>query len=553
VKSRLAYGLLLLAAGCAAEAGTTDAAQEISGDSLLAKIRVLASDEFEGRGPGTPGEEKTVAYLTEQFQQLGLSPGNPDGSWVQQVAMVGITSTPEVTFTAGGKPLPIRIPDDLSVATVRQIDQIAIDQSDIVFVGYGIEAPEYQWDDWKGTDVRGKTVIMLVNDPPIPDPADSAGLDSSLFRGKAMTYYGRWTYKYEIASAKGAAAAIIVHEEGPAGYPWEVAVGVRGRENADIARPDSNRARVPVEGWMHLDKTRQLFRAAGQDFDALKRAAMTREFQPVRLDARATFRIKTSVRSFASRNVMAKLEGSDPALRDELVIYTTHWDHLGRDTTLTGDQIYNGAHDNASGTAGVLEIARAFTALQPRPKRSILFLAVTAEEKGLLGAKYYAENPLYPLNRTLADINIDGLNQWGPTSDITLVGYGNSTLDDLIAGVAGEQQRTIKPDPEPEKGYFYRSDHFEFAKKGVPALYTHSGIDFIGKPADYGKQKRQEYVANDYHKPSDEVKPDWDLTGAVNDLRLFFEVGQRIADGTTWPEWRPGTEFRAEREKSLKN
>ena len=541
---------MLGAVACrATEAGAgAGAGETINADSLLQKIRVLASDEFEGRGPGTAGEEKTVAYLTQQFQGMGLLPGNPDGSWTQQVDMVGITSTPQVNVTAGGRPFPLRAPDDIVVATLRHVEQVVVPESEVVFVGYGIEAPEYNWNDWKDVDVRGKTVIMLVNDPPVTVAGDTARLDDSVFRGKAMTYYGRWTYKYEKASAKGASAAIIVHEEGPAGYPYAVVVGSRGRENIDIARPDGNRGRVPVEGWIHLDRAKALFQAAGQDFDALKRSALTREFRPVVLKANAGFRLTTSLRRFSSRNVVARLEGSDPAARDQFVIYTAHWDHLGRDTTATGDQIYNGALDNASGTAGMLEIARGFVALEPGPARSILFLAVTAEEKGLLGAKYYAENPLYPLAQTVANINIDGVNQWGRTSDITLVGYGNSTLDSLLADVATGQNRTIKPDAEPEKGYFYRSDHFEFAKQGVPALYTHSGTEYRDKPAGYGIEKRQQYVAQDYHKPSDEIKPDWDLSGAVEDLRLFFEVGRRLASGTSWPEWKPGTEFKAVRD-----
>ena len=537
--------LALLLAACAGGEGAGGSAESaINGDSLMAAVRVLSSDEFEGRAPGTLGEEKTVAFLTERFKGLGLAPGNPDGSWVQNVGMVGITPTSETSVTVGGKTLTLKFPDDLVVATLRHLEQVEIPSSDIVFVGYGIEAPEYGWDDFKGTDVKGKTLIMLVNDPPLPD--------STMFRGIAMTYYGRWTYKYEQASAKGAAAAIIVHETGPAGYPWEVVVGSRGRENIDIARENKNAGRVPIEGWIQLEKARELFKAAGEDFDALHTLAATREFKPVALKAKAHFRVKASLRQFSSRNVVAKLEGSDPALKDEYVIYSAHWDHLGRDTTRQGDQIFNGALDNASGTAGLLEIAKAFKTLNPAPKRSILFLAVTAEEKGLLGAKYYAENPLYPLNRTLADINMDGVNQWGKTSDITVIGLGNSTLDDVLREVATPLGRTLRPDPEPEKGYFYRSDHFEFAKKGVPALYTGDGIEYIGKPPGYGEEKRAEYLANDYHSPSDEIKPGWDFSGGVDDLKLLFQVGRKVADGATWPEWKAGAEFKAIREASLK-
>jgi Zn-dependent M28 family amino/carboxypeptidase len=377
-----------------------------------------------------------------------------------------------------------------------------------------------------------------------------------MFKGRAMTYYGRWTYKYEIASEKGAAAAIIVHETGPAGYPFASLASWR-QENFGIRTPDRNKSlvnmsRVAVESWITVDKAKQFFTAAGQDFEALKKAALGKDFKPVPLNAKANFTIKTALREVASTNVIAKLEGSDEKLKDEYLIYTAHWDHMGRDPKLQGDQIFNGAHDNASGTAGLLELAEAFAKLNPAPKRSILFLAVTAEEKGLLGAKYYAENPLYPRERTLANINMDGLNQWGRTKDVVIVGYGNSTLDDTLVEAASAQGRVVKPDAEPEKGFFYRSDHFEFAKQGVPALYTDEGTEFIGKPEDYGMKKRKEYTDRDYHKVSDDVKPDWDLSGAVEDLRLLFQVGYSVAQGEKWPEWKPGTEFKARRDEALK-
>ena len=346
--------------------------------------------------------------------------------------------------------------------------------------------------------------------------------------------------------------AIIVHETGPAGYPYEVVRGSWGRENFDIQDANGNADRAKVEAWMTLDRAKELFSAAGQDFDALKKTAITKDFKPVALNAKATFHLKNTLRKIDSQNVIAKLEGSDPKLKDEYVIYTAHWDHLGKDDNLPGDKIYNGAIDNASGVATLLEIAEAFTKLQTPPKRTILFLAVTGEEKGLLGSKYYAEHPLYPLDKTLAEINKDGVNQWGRTRDITLIGLGNSTLDDITRDVAAMQGRTIAPDPEPEKGYFYRSDHFEFAKQGVPALDPESGIDYVGKPAGFGKQKRDEYTSNDYHKPSDEVKPDWDLTGAIEDAQLLFMVGHNVAQGDKYPEWKPGTEFKAKRDAMLK-
>ena len=481
---------------------------------------------------------------------MGLAPGNPDGTYIQNVELLGFAARPEASFQVGGRTIPLTFPDDYVAVSRHETPRIDVN-SDLVFVGYGVVAPEYDWDDYKGVDVRGKTVVMLINDPAVPDANDSTKLDSAVFKGNTMTYYGRWTYKYEIASEKGAAAAIIIHETGPAGYPYEVVSGSWGRENFDIVRPDNNAGRIRVESWITNNKAEELFTAAGLDLAELKAAARTREFKPVPLNARVQFRLQNSTRRVQSRNVVATLEGSDSTLRNEYVIYTAHWDHLGRDTTLQGDQIFNGALDNASGTAALLEIAEAFTQLEQRPSRSVMFLAVTAEEQGLLGAKYFAERPLVPLENVLANINMDGVNQWGRTSDLTVVGYGNSTLDDILGEVLRPFNRTIAPDPEPEKGFFYRSDHFEFAKKGVPALYTDAGVNFIGKAPDFGETKRAEYTARDYHKPSDEVKNDWDLSGAVEDTRALFEVGLRVLNGTMWPEWKPGTEFKALRDSML--
>ncbi|MBK9313451.1 MAG: M28 family peptidase [Acidobacteria bacterium] len=529
---------------------TGAALESISSADLMKHINVLASDEYEGRAPGTRGEDLTVNYLTDQFKKIGLKPGNPDGTWVQAVPLAGFSPQPEFSFQVGGKRMNLKSEDFLA-RSMRYVPEVKVENSDVVFAGYGVVAPEYGWDDFKGVDVKGKTVVFLINDPAIPDPSDTGKLDDKMFKGKAMTYYGRWTYKIEIASEKGAAAVIIVHETGPAGYPMAALASWR-QENFDIRTPDKNMGRVAVESWISDTKARELFSAAGQDFDLLKKAALSRDFKPVALNTKANITVRTKLREIDSRNVIALLEGSDPELKTEYVIYTAHWDHMGRDESLKGDQIFNGALDNASGTAVLLEIAEAFTRLKTPPKRSVLFLAVTAEEKGLLGAKYYATNPLYPHARTLANINMDGFNQWGKTKDISIVGYGNSTLDDVLADVIASQGRIIKPDEEPEKGYFYRSDHFEFAKQGVPALYTGSGTDFIGKPADYGKQKSDEYTTIDYHKVTDEVKPDWDLAGAIEDTQLLFQVGFRVAQGDKWPEWKPGTEFKAKREAMLK-
>lgn len=524
----------------------------ITSDDILRHTRVLASDEFEGRAPGTRGEDLTVKYLTSEFKRLGLKPGNPDGTYTQKVPLAEFTAQPTASFDVKGEKINLNFPNDYVAVSRRYVPEVNVANSDVVFVGYGVVAPEYGWDDYKGLDVKGKTVVMLINDPAVPDPADASKLDDKMFKGRAMTYYGRWTYKYEIASEKGAAACIIVHETAPAGYPYEVVSGSWGRENFDIVRADKNMGRVAIESWLTSERARQLFTASGQDFDALKRAATRKDFKPVSLNARANFTLKNTLRTINSQNVIAKIEGSDARLKNEYVIYSAHWDHFGRDPKMQGDGIFNGALDNASGTAGLLEIAEALSKVTPKPKRTIIFLAVTAEERGLLGAKYYATNPLYPLNKTLANINMDGVNQWGKTRDIIIVGLGNSTLDDLLSATAAKQNRVIKPDAEPEKGFFYRSDHFEFAKQGVPALYTDAGDDFIDKPAGYAQAKRDEYTARDYHKVSDEIKPDWELSGAVEDLRLLTTVGYSVAQGTSYPEWKPGTEFRARREESLK-
>jgi Zn-dependent M28 family amino/carboxypeptidase len=529
------------------------ALDSINSNDILQHTKALSSDEYEGRGPGTRGEELTVKYLTEQYQRLGLKPGNPDGTYVQKVPLVGFTGEPRASFTANGKTIDLKFPNDYVAVSRRFVPESKVENSDVVFVGYGVVAPEYGWDDYKGVDVKGKTIVMLINDPAVPDAADPSKLDERMFKGNAMTYYGRWTYKYEIARDKGAAAAIIVHETGPAGYPYEVVSGSWSRENFDIQTPNKNMDRAAVEGWITLDRAKELMTASGQDFDALKKAAVTKDFKPVTLNAKANIEVKNTLREINSSNVVAKLEGSDATLKNEYVIYSAHWDHLGRDPKLPGDQIFNGALDNASGTGAMLEIAEAFTKLNPAPKRSIIFLSVTAEEKGLLGAKHYAENPLYPANKTLANINIDGVNQWGRTKDITMVGDDNSTLIDLLREAAGTQNRTVKPDPDAAKGFYYRSDHFEFAKVGIPALYVNEGTEYIGKDVNFSRQKRDEYEAKDYHKPSDEIKPDWDLSGAVEDVQLLTLIGYRVAQGDKYPEWKAGSEFKAKRDETMRS
>jgi Zn-dependent M28 family amino/carboxypeptidase len=523
--------------------------ESVTAEGLLRRIEALAHDSMEGRAPGTRGEERTVRYLENELRGLGLAPGNPDGTYVQAVPLVGITPRVRAALVIGGRDVPLQGVRDYIASSRRVEAEVRVDNSELVFVGYGVVAPEYDWDDFKDVDVTGKTIVMLVNDPAIPDPADPSRLDAAMFRGEAMTYYGRWTYKYEIAAERGAAAAIVIHETGPAGYPFEVLSSGFEREDFDIVSADNNRSAVAVQAWMPEAAVRRYLSEMGHDFDDLKRMALRRDFRPVPLGAQASFAIQQRFREVQSRNVIGLLEGT--RRRDEYIIYTAHWDHLGMDESLAGDQIYNGASDNASGTAAVLQIAEAFARLPERPDRSILFLLVTAEERGLLGAKYYAENPLYPLERTVANINVDGINLWGRTEDLVVIGYGNSALDDVLAASAATQSRQLEPDAEPEKGFYFRSDHFEFAKQGVPALYTKAGTRFSDKPEGYGQARRDDFTANHYHKVSDEVNPDWDLAGAEEDVGLLFQVGYRVSQQRAFPEWNPGTEFRARREAMM--
>jgi Zn-dependent M28 family amino/carboxypeptidase len=524
-----------------------------SGDRILEHIRVLSSDEFEGRGPGSKGEQLTIKYLEDQFRAAGLEPGNPDGTYLQRVPLVGITpdNKMKLVLSGHGKTLEPKFEEDFVAWSKRVTETSSID-ADMIFVGYGVQAPEFQWDDFKGVDVKGKYLVVLVNDPPVPDPADPSKLDPKTFGGTAMTYYGRWTYKFEKAAQMGAAGCLIIHQTDRAGYPWEVVRDSWSGTQFDLATPDKNMGRLAVESWMTSDFAAKLFRAAGQDFDKSIAAAARRDFKPVPLGMRAKLTIQNTLRTIDSHNVIAKLTGSDSELKNTYVIYTAHWDHFGIGPEVNGDKIYHGAVDNASGTAALLEMARAYKALKTPPRRSILFLSVTGEEQGLLGSEYYAEHPLYPLARTALDINMDGMNVHGRTHDIVQIGRGASTLDDVVAAVAAEQGRVVKFDPEPEKGFYYRSDHFEFAKNGVPAFDPDEGVEFTGKPEGWGLDQRRLYTANRYHKPADKIAPDWNMSGAVEDSQLYFLVGYRIANDPHMPEWNPGAEFKAIRDASLK-
>jgi Zn-dependent M28 family amino/carboxypeptidase len=546
MSKRAAAVLVLILAACSSpSSGPRSMADfpNLSNDRVLRDIVKLSSDEFEGRQPGSRGEKLTTDYLVRELENFGLEAGNPDGSWTQKVSLVGLTPVPQGGFVVkkGGATREFNINQDVVVMSKHVTNAVKLENSELVFAGYGVQAPEYQWDDFKGLDVKGKTIIVLVNDPPV---------DDKMFGGKAMTYYGRWTYKYEKAAELGAAGVVIVHETGPAGYGFNV-VQNNSSERFNLSTPDKNMSRSAIEAWISLEAATTLLKMAGQDYQTLKARAATREFKPVPLGMTASVALTQTMRTVESANVVAKLTGSDPVLKDEFVVYTAHWDHLGVGTPVNGDAIYNGALDNASGCAMVVEIARLLKGMKAAPKRSILFLFATAEEQGLLGSQFYADFPLYPLNKTVAVINIDGINQWGRTKDLTVIGLGASDLDDYARTAAAEQDRVLAPDAEPEKGFYYRSDHFNFAKKGVPAFDPDSGTNFIGKPADYGKRKRDEYTGIDYHAPSDVVKQDWDLTGAAEDGKLFLVMGYRIANADKMPEWKAGNEFKAIRDKAL--
>lgn len=548
----------LAAVFISANAADAPPANPIRASVLLDQIKVLSSDKFEGRGVGSAGETLTVDYLIEQFKAMGLKPGNPDGSYVQKVPMVGVYGQPSLKLGGCAAKISLNAPADFVALSTQVKPLVATKNSDIVFVGYGVVAPEYGWDDYKDVDVRGKTIVMLINDPQIPDPANPDALDPKLFKGRAMTYYGRWTYKYEIAAAKGAAAAIIVHETKTAAYPYIVVINGNTREGFGLRRKDNHSGDVPVRSWIRVDRAQELFAACGQDFAALKQAALKPDFRPVALNAKASFSIKQTLREVATKNVVAKIDGAggsdvgaNAARKNEWLIYSAHWDHLGKQ----GPNIYPGALDNATGTAALLELAHAFSEAAKAgktPARSVLFLATTAEESGLLGAAWYGSNPLYPLNKTIANINIDGINPYGLTSDIGITGQGQSSMDELLTDAAKAQGRTVSAEARPEHGSFFRADQFEFARVGVPGLYLAGGTDFIGKPAGYGIARRDQFTANDYHKPTDVIKPDWDLAGGVQDVGLLYLVGRRLADGGEVPSFYATSEFRKLQDARMK-
>jgi Zn-dependent M28 family amino/carboxypeptidase len=507
--------------------------------------RVLASDEFGGRAPGTPHEVMTVEYLRDAFAELGLQPGN-QGSWYQQVPITAVTTSPEtvLNISHGDGGLALEYGSQMMAATQQQVPRVDVVDSPLVFVGYGIVAPERGWNDYADVDVTGKTVVMLVNDP------GYATQDPALFNGNTMTYYGRWTYKYEEAARQGAAAAVIIHETGAAAYPWEVVENSWSGPNIGLTAEDRNEGLLKIESWVTQPAARELFELAGLNFDASVEAAARPGFRAREMGTlRASISLDNMLESSLSRNVLARLPGSEAP--GEHIVYSSHWDHLGTRGG-EGDTIFNGASDNASGVAGLLAIARQFGQLAQPPRRSVLFLAVTAEESGLLGSRWYGENPVFPLETTVANINMDNLYKAvdGRTRDVAVVGLGNSTLEDYLAAEARGQDRVVVQEPNPEKGFYYRSDHFNFARQGVPALYLTRSADSRERGAEWGQEQLATYTAIDYHKPSDEYSPDWDLSGTAEDVLLLYGVGRQLATGRDWPEWRSGVEFRAKRELS---
>lgn len=539
--------ILSFQAACSSETHDIEAAvSSLSTDELINDVKILSSDEFEGRFPASPGEEKTVTFLKEEFEKAGLNPGNGE-SFFQEVPLVEITpaSVSQLIVTGGTKPLEFNYEEDFVAVTLRVQEKVAIEDSEMVFVGYGIVAPEHQWNDYEGIDVKGKTVVMLVNDPGF------ATGDPELFNGKSMTYYGRWTYKYEEAARQGAACAVIIHETEPAAYGWDVVQNGWTGPNFSLASEDGNAARCAVESWMTLESARAVFEAAEKDYEELKKRAAEPGFKPLPLALKASMEMENKTRKALSRNVIGLLPGSD--LKDEYIIYTAHWDHFGKNLNLEGDQIFNGALDNATGTSALIELAEAFQKLGSPPRRSILFLAVTAEEQGLLGSEYYALNPIYPLTKTAAVINMDSLNIYGRMKDIRVVGYGQSELDDYVEAYAEEEGRVVLPDPTPEKGSFYRSDHFPFAKQGVPALNAGSGVQHVEKGEEWGLAQKEKYISEKYHKPSDEFDSSWDLSGLADDLHMYFMLGYRLSMTSDFPEWKEGSEFKLIREQSMQN
>jgi Zn-dependent M28 family amino/carboxypeptidase len=521
------------------------AASQIEENKLRAHVKFLADDLLEGRGPGSRGGMLAARYIAAQFEALGLEPAAADRTYFQQVQMIGSRPDPSTRFVvkSGAGDTEFKFGDDFVGGTDLEQTEVQVN-GEIIFVGYGVSAPENNWDDYKGLDVRGKILLMMVNDPP------ATPSEPNLFGGKALTYYGRWTYKYEEAARRGAAGVILIHTNDSAGYGWSVVRNSWGGEQFGLV-PGANTPSLKLKSWVTDEAARKIAQMGGKNLDQLRQSAASRAFRPAPLNARVDTTLRTQVQRLTSPNVVAIYRGADPTLKNEYVVYSAHWDHLGIRPDQPGDNIYNGAVDNATGIAGMIAIAKAFNMLAIKPRRSVLFIATTAEEQGLLGAEYYARHPLVPLQQTVANINLDSMNALGTTTDITPLGADRSTLGKFIEEVAKENNVTVSPDARPEQGSFYRSDHFPFAKAGVPAVSLNPGTKFVGHHDKWGEEQFQDYNQHRYHQPSDEYTPNWDFSGMVQQARLAFWIGLRVANAAETPQWNKGDEFERARLKSL--
>ena len=530
------------ATDAAATASAHDFSPEISEADFREMVRTLSSDEFEGRAPGSPGGEKSVEYISAQFERVGLQPAGEDGGWYQTVPMVQTTASDATVLhlTGAGGERELAFGSEMMIGTRTGEQTVSVEDSELVFVGYGVDAPERGWNDYEGLDVAGKTVVMLVNDPGFHVE------DESLFDGHRMTYYGRWTYKFEEAARKGADAAIIIHDTAGASYGWDVVRTSWSGAQFDLRAEDDPAPRLPAQGWITNDVARQLFADAGLDLDEQIRAASSADFTPVPLQASVSFELESEVVAGASRNVIGVLPGTEKP--EEVVIYMGHWDHLGVDAD---GEIYNGAIDNATGVAGIIEIAERFATAEPAPKRSVAFLAVTLEESGLLGSQYYVAHPAFPLENTVGVVNLDAMSVAGPSHDFVVTGMGNSELEDILRPIAAAQDRELVEEGNPAGGFYFRSDHFNFAKAGVPALYAKGGNDLVDGGTEAGRLASEDYATR-YHQPSDVYREEWNLDGLIQDLEALYEVGRVMVDDVDqWPNWYEGNPFKAARDEML--
>lgn len=538
----LVGGAVLLTA-CSQNTPTQSKTTTVSADDIRSNLEVLANDSLEGRKPFSDGETKTINYIAGQFKKYGLEPGNK-GSYFQDVPMVEITSTPSPTMNISGKTnISLKSGDDFVALTRQETSSVDLKNSPLVFAGYGVVAPEYHWNDYAGLDVKGKTVVVLVN-----DPGFQSG-DKTLFHGDTMTYYGRWTYKFEEAARQGAAGILIVHQTEPASYPWQVVNTSNTGSKLELQQADKHMNRCKIEGWVTEESAKKMFAAAGITGD-IRALARKKDFKAIPLGLNVTLGVTTKLKYAMSHNVIATLKGSEKP--DEYVVYSAHWDHLGiGKPDAKGDTIYNGAVDNGSGVAALLAVAKSFATAKEKPKRSIIFLSVTAEEQGLLGSEYYATHPLFPVNKTVADLNMDALHAYGETKDIAVTGKGQNELEDQLEEIAKADGRYLVGDIKPGAGSYYRSDHFNFAKVGVPALDINNGTESIVHGKDWGKAQAEDYTTHRYHQPSDNYSTDLDLSGMVQTADILYRLGFKLANENTFPGWKNGSEFKAVREKSL--